>query len=362
MGKQGAHPNFPEKFHGLTDSEIRYRKRHMDMISDPDVLSRFKTRGHVVKAVREFLWGKDYEEVETPILQPLYGGALAKPFETHHNTLDMDLYMRIAPELYLKRLIVGGMTKIFEVGKCFRNEGISLFHNPEFTMLELYEAWSDYHGMMDISEQLVSSVVKSVTGKESVIYQDIEINFASPWKRITMEESFKQFAGISIEDLRDEKFAMDYIKREGIKMEKALNFKGYCDEVFKEKVVVNLIQPTFIYDYPIEMSPLAKLIPGSDKYVERFQFIINGLEIGNAFSELNDPIDQLERFTSQSRLKKTGDDESHEIDTDYVEALGVGMPPTGGLGIGIDRLVMLLTDQVSIREVLMFPQLRKKEI
>ncbi len=351
----------PEKFHGLTDSEIRYRKRHMDMISDPEVLTRFQTRNKIIKATREFLWSKEYEEVETPILQPLYGGALAKPFETHHNTLDMELYLRIAPELYLKRLIVGGMTKIFELGKCFRNEGISPLHNPEFTMLELYEAWSDYHGMMDISEELVSYVVKSVLDTHKITYQDVEIDFSPPWKRIKMNDAFKEFAGIEIEQLRDEKFALTYIKEHDIKMEKALNFKGFCDEVFKKKVVPNLIQPTFIYDYPIEMSPLAKSIPGSEKYVERFQFIINAIELGNAFSELNDPIDQLERFESQSRFKKSGDEESHEIDNDYVEALGVGMPPTGGLGIGIDRLVMLLTNQVSIREVLAFPQLRKKE-
>lgn len=351
----------PEKFHGLTDPEIRYRKRQMDMISDPSVLIRFRMRNQILKVMRNFLWERGFEEVETPILQPLYGGALAKPFETHHNALDMSAYLRIAPELYLKRLIVGGMTKIFEMGKCFRNEGISPLHNPEFTMLELYEAWTCYRGMMKISEELVSATVKKITGGYKIEYEGNEIDFTPPWTRMTMSDAFKEFAGIDIEQLRNDKFALSYMKEHGIQMEKAKNFKGFCDEVFKKKVVPNLIQPTFIYDYPIEMSPLAKLIPGDDRYVERFQFIINGFEMGNAFSELNDPQDQLKRFTAQLDFKRSGDDESHEVDNDYVEALGVGMPPTGGLGIGIDRFVMLLTGQVTIREVLAFPQLRKKD-
>ncbi|HOO97494.1 MAG TPA: lysine--tRNA ligase [Caldisericia bacterium] len=351
----------PEKFHGLVDSEIRYRKRHIDMISNPEVLERFTTRNKIIKAIREFLWSKDFEEVETPILQPLYGGALAKPFETHHNALDRDLYMRIAPELYLKRLIVGGMPRIFELGKCFRNEGISTVHNPEFTMLELYQAWESYEGMMRISEELVSDVAKKVLGTTKITYQDKEIELAPPWKRLSMRDAFREMAGIEIDQLRDDAFAKEYVKREGIKMDKKTNFKGFVDEVFKKKIVVNLTQPTFITDYPIELSPLAKMIPGEDGWVERFQFVIFGMECGNAFSELNDPQDQLERFKAQDKYRTSGDDEAHEVDTDYVEALGVGMPPTGGLGIGVDRLVMLLTDQVSIREVLFFPQLRTKE-
>jgi lysyl-tRNA synthetase, class II len=351
----------PEKFHGLTDPEIRYRKRQMDMISDPTILSRLRVRNRILQVIRNILWDKGFEEVETPILQPLYGGALAKPFETHHNALDMPAYLRIAPELYLKRLVVGGMTKIFEMGKCFRNEGISPLHNPEFTMLELYEAWTCYRGMMKISEELVSTTVKEITGGFIIEYEGNQIDFTPPWTQITMADAFKQYAGLDIEQLRDDKFALSYMKENGIQMEKAKNFKGFCDEVFKKKVVPNLIQPTIVYDYPIEMSPLAKLIPGDDRYVERFQFIISGFEMGNAFSELNDPQDQLKRFESQLDLKKSGDDESHEIDNDYVEALGVGMPPTGGLGIGIDRLVMVLTGQTTIREVLAFPQLRKKD-
>ncbi len=351
----------PEKFHGLTDPEIRYRKRQMDMISDPTILSRLKVRNRILQVIRNILWDKGFEEVETPILQPLYGGALAKPFETHHNALDMPAYLRIAPELYLKRLVVGGMTKIFEMGKCFRNEGISPLHNPEFTMLELYEAWTCYRGMMRISEELVSTTVKELTGGFIIEYEGNQIDFTPPWTQITMADAFKQYAGLDIEQLRDDKFALSYMKENGIQMEKAKNFKGFCDEVFKKKVVPNLIQPTIVYDYPIEMSPLAKLIPGDDRYVERFQFIISGFEMGNAFSELNDPQDQLKRFESQLDLKKSGDDESHEIDNDYVEALGVGMPTTGGLGIGIDRLVMVLTGQTTIREVLAFPQLRKKD-
>jgi len=351
----------PEKFHGLTDPEIRYRKRQMDMISDPTILSRLRVRNRILQVIRKILWDKGFEEVETPILQPLYGGALAKPFETHHNALDMPAYLRIAPELYLKRLVVGGMTKIFEMSKCFRNEGISPLHNPEFTMLELYEAWTCYRRMMKISEELVSTTVKEITGGFIIEYEGNQIDFTPPWTQITMADAFKQYAGLDIEQLRDDKFALSYMKENGIQMEKAKNFKGFCDEVFKKKVVPNLIQPTIVYDYPIEMSPLAKLIPGDDRYVERFQFIISGFEMGNAFSELNDPQDQLKRFESQLDLKKSGDDESHEIDNDYVEALGVGMPPTGGLGIGIDRLVMVLTGQTTIREVLAFPQLRKKD-
>ncbi len=349
----------PEKWHGLKDPDIRYRKRYLDMIANPEVRERLEARTRIIRAMREFLWGLDFLEVETPTLQPLYGGALAKPFVTHHNALDMDLYLRIAPELYLKRLIVGGMARIFEIAKCFRNEGISQVHNPEFTMLELYQAWGDYNDMMDITEKLVSHVAKSVTGRTTVTYQGQEINLAPPWKRLTMRQAFKDFVGIDIDELRDERRAFQIFQEKGIEMEKKPAFGAFCDEVLKKVVETNIVQPTFVYDYPLELSPLAKMKPGEPGWVERFQPIVAGFEIGNAFTELNDPQDQLDRFNAQAGAKTLGDEEAHQTDTDFVDALAVGMPPTGGLGIGVDRLVMLLTDQVSIREVLAFPQLRR---
>lgn len=351
----------PEKFHGLSDSEIRYRKRHLDMIANPEVLARLTKRTEIVRAMREFLWGEGFVEVETPTLQPLYGGALAKPFMTHHNALDMDLYLRIAPELYLKRLMVGGMPKIFEIGKAFRNEGISLVHNPEFTIMELYQAWADYHDMMDITERMFSSIAEKVTGSMVINYQGQEVNLKPPWKRITMTQAFKEMAEVDIEKLRDLKYARDYLQANDIKIEKKFGFGAVIDEILKKKIETNIVQPTFIHDYPIEISPLAKMIPGSQTWTERFQPIICGYECGNAFSELNDPQDQLNRFQSQAKAKAEGDDEAHQIDTDFVEAISIGMPPTGGLGVGVDRLVMLLTDQISIREVLAFPQLRRQD-
>ena len=350
----------PEKWHGLKDSEIRYRKRHLDMIANSEVRERFSKRTRIIRAIREFLWNEGFEEVETPTLQPLYGGALAKPFMTHHNALDMDLYLRIAPELYLKRLIVGGMPKVFEIGKAFRNEGISLVHNPEFTIMELYQAWADYYDMMDITERMVSSVAKTITGSFVINFQGEEIDLTPPWKRLTLAEAFKEYAGVEIEKLRDAKFAFAFLQENGVKMEKKPGFGGFCDETLKKLVEPKIKNPTFIYNYPIELSPLAKLIPGETMWVERFQPVIAGYEVGNAFSELNDPQDQLNRFEGQEKARSSGDEEAHQTDTDFVETLAVGMPPTGGLGIGIDRIVMLLTDQVSIREVLAFPQLRRQ--
>lgn len=349
----------PEKFHGLKDSEVRYRKRHLDMIANPEVRDRFTTRTRIIKAMREFLWSKDFVEVDTPILQPLYGGALAKPFTTHHNALDMDLYLRIAPELYLKRLMVGGMPRIFEIGKAFRNEGISLVHNPEFTIMELYQAWADYGDMMEITEQMVAYIANEILGTTMITYQGQQVDLTPPWKRMTMKEAFKEIGGVEIEDLRDSKFAFKYLESKGIQIDKKPSFGAFCDEVLKKVVEPTIVNPTFIYDYPLELSPLAKLKPGETNWVERFQPIVCGFEIGNAFSELNDPLDQLSRFESQQKAKTLGDDEAHETDTDFVETLGSAMPPTGGLGIGVDRLVMLLTDQTSIREVLPFPQLRR---
>lgn len=351
----------PEKFHGLTDAETRYRKRHLDMISNPEVKDRLTKRTYVIKAMREFLWGEGFVEVETPTLQPLYGGALAKPFITHHNALDTDLYLRIAPELYLKRLIVGGMPRIFEIGKAFRNEGISQVHNPEFTIMELYQAWADYNDMMDITERMVAAIAEKVNGSTTILYQGNEVNLKPPWKRITMADAFREMAEVDIEKLRDLKYARDYLQANDIKIEKKFGFGAVIDEILKKKVEANIVQPTFIYNYPIEISPLAKMIPGSTTWTERFQPIICGYECGNAFSELNDPIDQLNRFQAQAKAKAEGDDEAHQIDTDFVEAISIGMPPTGGLGVGVDRLVMLLTDQISIREVLAFPQLRRQD-
>jgi len=351
----------PEKWHGLKDPEVRYRKRHLDMIANPEVKDRMVMRTKIIKALREFLWSENFVEVETPILQPLYGGALAKPFVTHHNALDTDLYLRIAPELYLKRLMVGGMNKIFEIGKCFRNEGISLVHNPEFTMLELYQAWADYGDIMTLTERIVSGVASAVLGSTSVNYQSQTINLAPPWKRMTMKEAFKEYGEVDIEQLRDPKFATNYLDSKGIKIDKKPGFGAFCDEVLKKVVVPNVTDPIFIYDYPIELSPLAKMKPDCSGWVERFQAIVAGFEICNAFSELNDPKDQLLRFDAQAKAKSMGDDEAHQIDEDFVDALSVGMPPAGGLGIGVDRLVMILTDQVSIREVLAFPQLRRSD-
>jgi lysyl-tRNA synthetase class 2 len=350
----------PEKWHGLSDVEIRYRQRYLDLISNPEAKETFRVRTKVISAVRQFLNQRGFIEVETPILQPSAGGALARPFVTHHNALDQDFYLRIATELHLKRLIVGGFDKVYEIGRIFRNEGISTEHNPEFTMLESYEAYADYTDVMEMVEQMIYYVVQQVLGTAEVKYGEDTINLTPPWQRITLREVIREYSGIDFvkyptaDDLRIKMGSMN------IEFDPQKNWAKLVDELLKTYVRPKLIQPTIVYDYPTSMSPLAKNKPGEERVVERFQPFIGGLEMGNAYSELNDPILQRERFTEQLKERQAEDEERWTIDEDFLLALEYGMPPTGGLGIGIDRLVMLLTNQQSIREVILFPQLREK--
>lgn len=347
----------PEKFHGLRDTDMRYRQRYVDLIANPEVRETFVARSKIIKAIRSFLDGEGFLEVETPILNTIAGGATARPFVTHHNTLDIDMFMRIAPELYLKRLIVGGFEKVYEMGRLFRNEGMSPRHNPEFTTVELYQAYTDYNGMMDITERLFNYIAKEVFGKGTITYQGIEIVIDKPWKKITMAELVKEHTGI---DFMTEELG-DCIKRAealGVGFPKDVTWGKALYEVFDQLIEEKLIQPTFVLDYPVEVSPLAKRKASDKRLTERFEFFIMGREMGNAFSELNDPIDQKERFMAQVKERENGDDEAQMMDEDFVTALEYGMPPTGGLGIGIDRLVMLFTDQFNIRDVLLFPTMK----
>lgn len=347
----------PEKFHGLRDTDMRYRQRYVDLIANPEVRETFVARSKIIKAVRSFLDGEGFLEVETPILNTIAGGATARPFVTHHNTLDIDMYMRIAPELYLKRLIVGGFEKVYEMGRLFRNEGMSPRHNPEFTTVELYQAYTDYNGMMDITERLFNYIAKEVFGKGTITYQGTDIVIDKPWKKITMVELVKEHTGI---DFMTEELG-DCIKRAealGVGFPKEVTWGKALYEVFDQLIEDKLIQPTFVLDYPVEVSPLAKRKASDKRLTERFEFFITGREMGNAFSELNDPIDQKERFMAQVKERENGDDEAQMMDEDFVTALEYGMPPTGGLGIGIDRLVMLFTDQFNIRDVLLFPTMK----
>lgn len=344
----------------FTDPEQRYRQRYVDMVVNPQVRKVFQQRTQMYTSMREFLDKKGYLEVETPILQPLYGGAAAKPFKTHHNTLDMTLYLRIANELYLKRLIVGGYDGVYEFSKDFRNEGMSRFHNPEFTQIELYVAYKDYEWMMDLVEEMIEKVALDIHGKTTVQVGDNVIDFKRPWKRYTMYEAIKEFTGVDISGM-DEAALRQAAKELGIQTDSSMGKAKLIDEIFGEKVEGKLIQPTFITDYPIEMSPLAKKKAGEDGIVERFEAICNGKEICNAFSELNDPIDQRERFEEQLKLGKRGDDEAMVLDEDFLSALEYGMPPTAGLGIGMDRLAMIMTNQPSIQDVLFFPQMKAKK-
>ncbi|HOZ47610.1 MAG TPA: lysine--tRNA ligase [Candidatus Hydrogenedentes bacterium] len=348
----------PEKYHGLTDVETRYRQRYLDMVANPQVLDTFRRRIRIIAALRAWLTDRGFLEVETPMLHPIPGGATARPFITHHNTYDRDLYLRIAPELYLKRLIVGGFEKVFEINRAFRNEGVDTRHNPEFTIMELYEAYQDYQGLMDETEELFLAVIETVTGGTSFQYQGDTIEARRPWRRIALHEAIREYAGIDLEATRDRDEAAALAKGIGIDVDPAMGYGKIVDEVMSERVQPNLIQPTFLYDYPIEISPLAKKKRGNPALTERFQAFIGRLEMCNAFSELNDPIDQRERFMGQVALRELGDDEAQHLDEDFIRALEVGMPPTAGLGIGIDRLAMLLTDSASIREVILFPQLR----
>ena len=341
----------------FTDPEKRYRQRYVDLVVNPHVKEAFIKRTKLTNSMRDFLNKKEYLEVETPILQPLYGGAAARPFKTHHNTLDMELYLRIANELYLKRLIVGGFDGVYEFSKDFRNEGMSRFHNPEFTQMELYVAYKDYTWMMDLVEEMVEKIAMDLHGKTEIQVGDNLINFQRPWKRYTMYEAIEHFTGIDISKM-DEKTMTDTAKKLGVSVDKSMGRGKLIDEIFGEKCEGQLIQPTFITDYPVEMSPLAKKHRKHEGLVERFEAICNGKEICNAFSELNDPIDQRARFEEQLELGKRGDDEAMLLDEDFLRAIEYGMPPTAGLGIGIDRLSMIMTNSNSIQDVLFFPQMK----
>ncbi len=349
----------PEKFHGLTDKETRYRQRYLDMIMNKDVRDTFVKRSKIIREIREYLTNLGFLEVETPMLQTIAGGASARPFVTHHNALDMDMYLRIAPELYLKRLIVGGASeRVFEINRSFRNEGIDLKHNPEFTMLELYQAYVDYNDMMVLLENMVSTVAQKVLGTMKINYQGNEIDLTPPWDRMTMLGAIKQYAGIDFSDKITVEEAKLEAKKIGIDADDCENWGKVLDRIFEEKVEPHLIQPVHIIDYPKDISPLAKPHRDNSRLTERFESRVNGWEIANAFSELSDPIDQRHRFELQMQAKAQGDEEAQEIDEDYINALEYGMPPTGGLGLGIDRLVMLLTDSASIRDVIAFPTMR----
>ena len=348
----------PEKFHGLTNLEQRYRQRYVDLIVNPEVKDTFVKRSKILKLIRAYLDGKGYLEVDTPILLPIEIGASARSFKTHHNTLDIPMYLRIETELYLKRLIVGGMNKVYEVGRIFRNEGMDQKHNPEFTTIELYEAFTDYYGMMDLVEELYKMLAKEVCGDTKITYQGTEIDLGK-WERLTMVDAVKKYAGVDYHDWKSDEDARADAKKHHVEIPENATRGTVLVEFFDAFVEEKLIQPTFIYDYPVENSPLAKRKPEDPAFTERFEYFINATEYGNAFSELNDPIDQRERFETQVAKKKAEDPTSPaEVDYDYVTALEYGMPPTGGLGFGIDRLVMLLTDSPSIRDVLLFPTMK----
>ena len=354
---KGLRP-LPEKFHGLKDVELRYRQRYVDLIVNPEVRSTFIARSQIIRAIRNWLDNQGFLEVETPVLHNIAGGAAARPFITHHNTLDVDLYMRIALELHLKRLIVGGLEKVYEIGRVFRNEGIDTKHNPEFTMLELYQAYSDYEGMMELTENMISDVARQVLGTDTVSYQGVELCLKAPWRRITMFDAIKEYAGVDFNEITTDEDARAAAKEAGIEIDEDTDRGNIINLFFEEKVEANLIQPTFVTDYPIEISPLVKKKHDDPRLVYRFEGFIFGRELCNAYSELNDPLDQRERFDRQMELRAKGDEEANEIDEDFLRALEFGMPPTGGLGIGIDRLVMFLTDAASIRDVLLFPTMK----
>lgn len=341
----------------FTDPEQRFRMRYVDLVVNPQVKEIFLKRSRIISSMRRFFDAQGWLEVETPILQPIHGGAAARPFKTHHNTLDMDLYMRIANELYLKRLIVGGYDGVYEIGKMFRNEGMDRTHNPEFTSMEIYVAYKDYNWMMEMVEQLLESITHDVTGDTKVEYEGKTIDFKGPYRRLTMYDSIKEYTGIDISEM-DEAALRDVCKQLKVPVDNTMGRGKLIDEIFSEKVEDNLIQPTYIIDYPIEMTPLAKKHRTVDGLVERFELFVNGKEIANAYTELNDPIDQRERFEEQLKLAARGDEEAMALDEDFLRSLEYGMPPTSGLGIGIDRLTMLMTNQHSIQEVLFFPQMR----
>ncbi len=350
----------PEKFHGLKDPDLRYRQRYTDLIVNPEVKQTFLLRSKIISNIRKILDEKGYLEVETPILNTISGGATARPFITHHNSLNIEMYLRIALELNLKRLIVGGFDRVYELGRVFRNEGMDIRHNPEFTMLELYAAYQDYHDMMDITEEIFSRTAQEVLGTTKITYQGQEIDLKPGWKRISMIDSIKEVTGIDFNEINTDEEAVRLAKERNLEIpDKTKETRGDVISIFfDEYVEKTLIQPTFIYDYPVEISPLAKKSPKDKRLTERFEAFIGGREYGNAFSELNDPIDQYERFKKQVEAREAGDEEAGMMDEDYIQALEIGLPPTGGLGIGIDRLIMLLTDAASIRDVLLFPTMK----
>jgi len=355
----------PDKWHGLVDPDIRYRQREVDLIVNPDVKEKMIRRTKIIREIRNYLDDRGYLEVETPILSPIAGGAAARPFTTHHNALDIDMYLRIATELYLKRLIVGGFEKVYDMGKNFRNEGVSFKHNPEFTMIELYEAYSDYNDMMDLTEDLISSVAQKVLGTMVINYGETEINLTPPWRRISMADIVKEETGVDFSAITLEEahaYARKFHMQDDFKYDISHTSKGdVLNAMFERFCEEKLIQPTFIYDYPVEISPLTKKKRGNSEYTERFEGFIFGREICNAYSELNDPIVQRDRFTQQAKERELGDDEAYMIDEEFMSALETGMPPTGGLGIGVDRIVMFLTDAHSIRDIILFPTMKPQE-
>lgn len=350
----------PDKFHGLKDVEQRYRQRYLDLIMSQESRSTFITRSKIIQSMRRYLDNHGYLEVETPMMHSIAGGASARPFITHHNALDMELYMRIAIELHLKRLIVGGLEKVYEIGRVFRNEGVSTRHNPEFTMIELYEAYADYQDIMSLTENLIAHIAKEVLGTTTVQYGEYEVNLEPQWKRLHMVDAIKEFTGVDFWKEMSVEEARAIAKEHGVEITEHMLYGHIVNEFFEQKVEEKLIQPTFIYGHPVEISPLAKKNEEDPRFTDRFELFIVAREHANAFTELNDPIDQRERFEAQLKEREQGNDEAHEMDEDFVEALEYGMPPTGGLGIGIDRIVMLLTNSPSIRDVLLFPLMRHR--
>ena len=351
----------PEKWHGLKDPDLRYRQREVDIITNPEVKDTFIKRSQIISGIRAFLDSRGFLEVETPMLATIAGGASARPFITHHNTLDLDMFLRIAPELYLKRCIVAGFEKVYELGRTFRNEGMSVRHNPEFTMIELYQAFADYNDMMELTENMVAEVCKKVNGTTKVTYQGTEIDFMPPWRRITMVDAVKEYAGVDFNEFKSDADAQAVAKEKHLEFPKPLNTvtKGeVLNALYEEFCEQHMIQPTFISDYPVEISPLTKKKRGNEMFTERFEGFVFGRELCNAYSELNDPIVQRERFAQQEKERELGDDEAYMIDEEFMGALETGMPPTGGLGIGIDRLIMFLTDSASIRDVILFPTMK----
>ncbi len=357
---KALHP-LPDKWHGLRDVETRFRQRYVDLLANPEVRRTFVTRARLVSAIRRYLDDAGFLEVETPILQPIYGGAAARPFVTFHNQLKQELFLRISFELYLKRLLVGGLERVYEIGRDFRNEGISFKHNPEFTQLEFYEAFTDYNGMMQRCEEMSAAAARALNGHTRLIYQGQELDLAPPWRRITMRDAIRDAIGLDYADYPDAASLAEAMRARGHQPDPNSNRGKLIESLFAAHVEPNLIQPTFILDYPVEISPLAKKKDGDPSTVERFEYFIGGMELGNAFSELNDPLDQLQRFLDMGRALDAGDEDAQPLDEDFVTALCYGLPPTGGFGTGIDRLAMLFTDQPTIREVILFPHLRSKE-